>query len=199
MGKNDSYSKQMDTLQTESLYWVEMANAEFEANGHTKQECVYIQKAIDARDKMMRISTGAEREYQAKRKAELGRQLNEVIMIIDPDYFRRRQQASGGSGSGTGGNGTGRSSGSRPASSSERTVPQEEVDSWKKPVPPQKLADVNGMEELKKKVAPYAEQEEDVLSYALFEQVAVKFFEYRKRQKYGLDSNADPELGLHSV
>ena len=55
------------------------------------------------------------------------------------------------------------------------------------------------MEELKKKVAPWAEQEEDVLSYALFEQVAVKFFEYRKQQKYGLDSNSDPELGLHSV
>ena len=55
------------------------------------------------------------------------------------------------------------------------------------------------LEELKKKVAPWAEQEEDVLSYALFEQVAVKFFEYRKQQKYGLDSNSDPELGLHSV
>ena len=55
------------------------------------------------------------------------------------------------------------------------------------------------LEELKKKVSPWAEQEEDVLSYALFEQVAVKFFEYRKQQKYGLDSNADPELGLHSV
>ena len=55
------------------------------------------------------------------------------------------------------------------------------------------------LDELKKKVAPWAEQEEDVLSYALFEQVAVKFFEYRKQQKYGLDSNSDPELGLHSV
>ena len=55
------------------------------------------------------------------------------------------------------------------------------------------------MDELKKKVAPWAEQEEDVLSYALFEQVAVKFFEARKRQKYGLDSNADPALGIHSV
>ncbi|MBP5348991.1 MAG: oxaloacetate decarboxylase subunit alpha [Clostridia bacterium] len=55
------------------------------------------------------------------------------------------------------------------------------------------------LEELKKKVSPWAEQEEDVLSYALFEQVAVKFFEYRKQQKYGLDSNSDPELGLHSV
>ena len=41
------------------------------------------------------------------------------------------------------------------------------------------------------------EQEEDVLSYALFEQVAVKFFEHRKQMKYQLDGDA--ELGVHSV
>ena len=40
------------------------------------------------------------------------------------------------------------------------------------------------LEELRKKVKPYEEQEEDVLSYALFEQVAEKFFEYRKNKKY---------------
>ena len=52
---------------------------------------------------------------------------------------------------------------------------------------------------LKEKVAPYEEQEEDVLSLALFEQVAVKFFEERKRKKYGIDENADPTLGIHAV
>lgn len=56
------------------------------------------------------------------------------------------------------------------------------------------------LEELRKKVKPYEEQEEDVLSYALFEQVAEKFFEYRKNKKYGLDGdNADGKLGVHSV
>ena len=44
------------------------------------------------------------------------------------------------------------------------------------------------------------EQEEDILTYALFEQVATKFFEERKAKKYGLDGrNADKELGVHSV
>ncbi len=52
---------------------------------------------------------------------------------------------------------------------------------------------------LREKVAPYAEQEEDVLSLALFEQVAVKFFEERKRKKYGIDANSDPALGIHTV
>ncbi len=55
------------------------------------------------------------------------------------------------------------------------------------------------LDTLKEKVAPYAEQEEDVLSLALFEQVAIKFFEERKRKLYDLDANADPEIGIHSV
>ena len=50
------------------------------------------------------------------------------------------------------------------------------------------------------KIAPYLEQDEDVLSSALFEQVAVKFFEDRKNKKYGLDAGvADAKLGVHSV
>ena len=53
---------------------------------------------------------------------------------------------------------------------------------------------------LREKVKPYMEQEEDVLSYALFEQVATKFFEDRKAKLYELDSeNADKDLGIHSV
>ncbi len=56
------------------------------------------------------------------------------------------------------------------------------------------------LETLREKVSEYSEQEEDVLSYALFEQVATKFFEYRKNQKYGLDgTNADAENKIHTV
>ncbi|MBE6595207.1 MAG: oxaloacetate decarboxylase subunit alpha, partial [Ruminococcaceae bacterium] len=51
---------------------------------------------------------------------------------------------------------------------------------------------------LREKIAPYMEQDEDVLSYALFEQVALKFFEYRKAKKYGIDAeHANAELGIH--
>ena len=53
---------------------------------------------------------------------------------------------------------------------------------------------------LREKIKPYMEQEEDVLSYALFEQVALKFFEYRKAKKYGIDAdNADAALGIHNA
>ncbi len=57
------------------------------------------------------------------------------------------------------------------------------------------------LEALRAKIpAGYLEQDEDILSYALFEQVALKFFEYRKNQKYGVDSkNSDKANGVHTV
>ncbi len=44
------------------------------------------------------------------------------------------------------------------------------------------------LEKLKSECAQYITQDEDVLSYALFEQVAVKFFEKRKLKQNGLDA-----------
>ena len=56
------------------------------------------------------------------------------------------------------------------------------------------------LDELRAKIPQYMEQDEDVLSYALFEQVALKFFEYRKQKKYGLDATAaDAVTGVHSI
>ena len=45
------------------------------------------------------------------------------------------------------------------------------------------------LEKMKKECAEWTEQPEDVLSYALFGQVAVKFFEYRRAQKYKIDAD----------
>ena len=56
------------------------------------------------------------------------------------------------------------------------------------------------LDAIRTKIAPYLEQDEDVLSYALFEQVALKFFEARKAKKYGVDATAaDAKLGVHPV
>ena len=55
------------------------------------------------------------------------------------------------------------------------------------------------IDSLRQRVAPYQEQDEDLLSLALFEQVAIKFFEWRKQQKYKLDTNADPRNGIHTI
>lgn len=55
------------------------------------------------------------------------------------------------------------------------------------------------LDKLREEVKPWAIQDEDVLSYALFEQVAVKFFKKRKAKMYGLDKNSDSENKIHSV
>ena len=44
----------------------------------------------------------------------------------------------------------------------------------------------------------YKQQEEDVLSYALFPQVATEFFKYREAQKSGVDlAKADTKNGAY--
>ena len=45
------------------------------------------------------------------------------------------------------------------------------------------------LDELRKKCAQWIEQDEDVLSYALFDQVATKFFEFRQAGKYKIDAD----------
>jgi oxaloacetate decarboxylase alpha subunit len=45
------------------------------------------------------------------------------------------------------------------------------------------------LESMKQEMKEYYEQEEDVLSYAVFPQVALKFFKDRQARKYAIDSN----------
>lgn len=56
------------------------------------------------------------------------------------------------------------------------------------------------LEQLRAEAAQWIEQEEDVLSYAQFGQVAVKFFEKRRNKKYGIDGDhVDMEKMIHPV
>ena len=55
------------------------------------------------------------------------------------------------------------------------------------------------LEKLRADVAEYIEQDEDVLSYALFDQVAIKYFEHRRANKYGLAQNTDYANKVTSV
>ena len=56
------------------------------------------------------------------------------------------------------------------------------------------------LSKLREECAEWIEQEEDVLSYAQFGQVAVKFFEQRRNKKYGIDgAHADMEKQVHPV
>lgn len=56
------------------------------------------------------------------------------------------------------------------------------------------------LENLRKEVAEWTEQEEDVLSYAQFPKVALDFFKKRRDQKYGIDGkHADAAELVHPV
>ena len=60
-------------------------------------------------------------------------------------------------------------------------------------IPPQ-------LETIKNEMKEYFEQEEDVLSYALFPQVALEYFKYRQAKKYQIDSScADKEQKTYPV
>ncbi|MBR4892378.1 MAG: oxaloacetate decarboxylase subunit alpha [Clostridia bacterium] len=56
------------------------------------------------------------------------------------------------------------------------------------------------LDKLREEAKQYMEQDEDVLSYALFDKVAVKFFEQRKAAKYKMDvAHMDNENKIHTV
>lgn len=56
------------------------------------------------------------------------------------------------------------------------------------------------LDTMRKECAEWIEQEEDVLSYAQFGQVAVKFFEKRRNKKYGVDgAHSDAAKQIHPV
>ena len=58
----------------------------------------------------------------------------------------------------------------------------------------------NELKTLESEMAQYKEQDEDVLSYALFPQVATDFFKYRDAQKTKVDAKAaDKEDGAYPV
>ena len=58
----------------------------------------------------------------------------------------------------------------------------------------------NELDKLEAEMAQYKEQDEDVLSYALFPQVAMDFFKYREAQKSKVDVKvADTENGAYPV
>ncbi len=56
------------------------------------------------------------------------------------------------------------------------------------------------LDTLEAEIAQYKQQDEDVLSYALFPQVAIEFFKYRDAQKTKIDANvADTKDGAYPV
>ena len=55
------------------------------------------------------------------------------------------------------------------------------------------------LEDMRRECAEWTEQEEDVLTYAMFPKVAPKFFEHRRNVKFGIDQHADAANKIHSI
>lgn len=56
------------------------------------------------------------------------------------------------------------------------------------------------LDTLRPEIAPYLEQAEDILTYAMAGDAAISFFEHRKCARYGIDeANAVPALGVHII
>lgn len=56
------------------------------------------------------------------------------------------------------------------------------------------------LDRYREEIKEYIEQEEDILSYALFPQVAIKYFKHRQALKYGIDSElGDSKNRIHPV
>lgn len=56
------------------------------------------------------------------------------------------------------------------------------------------------LDNLKKEMSQYLEQDEDILSYGMFPAVAEKYFQYRQAKKYGIDNNlVDYENQTHPI
>lgn len=56
------------------------------------------------------------------------------------------------------------------------------------------------LERLRSEITEYMEQDEDVLSYALFDRVAIDYFKHRRAKKYDLDEeNADFDKKIHAI
>lgn len=56
------------------------------------------------------------------------------------------------------------------------------------------------LDTLRTEIAPYLEQAEDILTYAMSGDAAISFFEHRKCVRYGIDEiNSVPMLGVHII
>lgn len=147
---SDGYIEKMQRLENEFNSLILRADQCYIDKGckHSKEECLYLQKAMDIQSKMANISLGAEREYHIGQTRELNKRLNETIFAIDPEYFKRKveEKKNGQSKS------RGDSSSSSTSDSNITDLSDETVKNWFKPIPAHSFADVTGMDDVKKKL-----------------------------------------------
>ena len=151
---DDFYLNKMQKYENLCLAWIQKADQEFLNNNfqHTKQECVYLQQAVNLRSEMARISIGEEQAYHRRKARELNARIADIIRIIDPEYMKRKEQEAKAKKEQKSKSSAPASAGAAKSSSSSSGVDSDEVKSWFKEMPKVSFEDVVGMHELKKKL-----------------------------------------------
>ncbi len=140
----DDYIGKMQTKENLCLSYIQKAEDEFDRNGgkHTKEECVYLQKAANLRYEMARISVGEERLYQQRKLRELNDRILQIVKILDPKLAEQLMQKKASPKA----NDKKKNGGSVAPVTNETP---DDVSGWFKEAPKHSFADVSGMSDLK--------------------------------------------------
>lgn len=138
---DDLYIDKIHKYENMCQSWIQKADEEYILNDcrHTKQECVYLQKAVSLRAEMARISMGEEQLYHRRKAQELNVRIADIIREVDPDYLKRLAEKKK----------------QKKEESEAVPAPQnqdDEVKNWFKELPKHSFQDVSGMEGVKQQL-----------------------------------------------
>ena len=148
---DDFYLSKMQKYENLCLAWIQKADQEFLNNNfqHTKQECAYLQQAVNLRSEMSRISIGEEQAYHRRKARELNARIADIIRVIDPEYMKRKEQEARLKKSQKS---TGYTADDKSTKSENESSENLDTSGWFKEMPKVSFEDVVGMCELKKKL-----------------------------------------------
>ena len=151
---DDFYLNKMQKYENLCLAWIQKADQEFLNNNfqHSKQECTYLQQAVNIRSEMARISIGEEQAYHRRKARELNLRIADIIRVLDPDYLKRKEQEAMAKKAQEKSKSTATATSADKGKSSASSVDSDEVKSWFKDMPKVSFDDVVGMHDLKKKL-----------------------------------------------
>lgn len=168
----DDYIGKMQTKENLCLANIQKAEEEFERNGgkHTKEECIYLQRAANLRYEMARISVGEERLYQQRKLRELNDRILQIVKILDPKLAEQLNQKKNPP------KAPPKSNGGTAAPASSETP--DDVAGWFKEAPKHSFADVSGMNDLKEHLKECIDnaQDQELKEYLKLKQLHSFFF-----------------------
>ena len=145
----DSYTDISRLQNSYNEYYAKARKAyEDNQNRHCKEECVFLQKALECQVDLAGLTFGSEKKFHLARKDEITREIQEILKELDPAVYERWRQAKAAQSAG------GRQD---PGAAPEEKKTQGggakdddiNTEGWFREPPKHSFADVAGMEEVK--------------------------------------------------